>query len=86
MAAAEKLCTKAKKRGKHRGHRNRIDHFPFYLRVLDGVDAGATHTEIGAVLFKNRSIDPLSAVHDYLEAAIKLRDKDYLFIAAGARK
>ena len=41
-------------------------------------------TEIGAVLFRNQSKEQrLIYVRDYWGAAIKLRDKDYLFIAAG---
>jgi hypothetical protein len=62
-------------------HRNRIELFASYLRVLDGVAAAATHTEIGEVLDKS-----LTTIRDYWDAATKLRDKDYLFIAAGAEE
>jgi Uncharacterized conserved protein (DUF2285)/Family of unknown function (DUF6499) len=88
MAAARRVFDEEKKQGKIPGtHRNRIDQFALYLRVLDGVDAGATPTEIGAVLFGNQSTEQrLFAVRDYRDAAEKLRDKDYLFIAAGAKE
>lgn len=87
MAAWKKLFTELKKRAGHREHRNRTKLFASYLRVLDGVTAGATHTEIGAVLFNNQSSEQrLITVRDYWDAATRLRDKDYLFIAAGAEE
>jgi hypothetical protein len=85
MAAAKKLFTEQRDQARLPARRNRIELFALYLRVLDGVDAGAKHTEIGAVLFEKKSNDErLITVRDYLAAATRLRDKDYLFIATGA--
>ena len=88
MAAVRRLFAEEQKRAGHRGHRNRIELFASYLRVLDGVEAGATPTEIGAVLFfRDQSPEQQrEQVRDYFDAATRLRDKDYLFIAAGAEK
>jgi hypothetical protein len=92
MAEARRIFAREQKYAKEEkrikpAHRNRTELFARYLRVLDGVDAGATHTEIGAVLFKNQSSKQrLFAVRDYWDAATRLRDKDYLFIAAGAEE
>jgi T6SS, Transcription factor, DNA binding domain len=67
--------------------RTRVDRFALYLRVLDAGDAGATSSEIAAVLFPNQSKEQgLSYVRDYRDAATKLSNKDYLFIAAGVGK
>jgi Family of unknown function (DUF6499) len=87
MAAAKKLLTEEKKRSGHREHRNRIEHFVPYLCTLDAVYAGATHTEIGARLFEDQSAETrLFTVRDYWDAATRLRDRDFLFIAAGGEK
>jgi hypothetical protein len=52
------------------------------LRILDGDDAKASDTEIGAVLFRNLSPERrLFAVRDHRRAAIRLRDTDYLLVA-----
>jgi hypothetical protein len=94
LAAAKMvLDEERKRRGIPGPHRNRIKLFALYLRVLDGDAAGATHSDIGSELFGNRPVslyrDPseqrLSLVRDYLDAAEKLRDADYLFVAAGAK-
>jgi hypothetical protein len=87
MATARRLFVKEQRQAGHRKHRNRIGHFPPYLRTLDAVDAGATHTEIGAALFRTQSTERrLFTVRDYWDAAIRLRDRDFLFIAAGGEK
>jgi hypothetical protein len=86
LAAAKMVFAEEKQQGGiPEPHRNRIEQFAPYLRVLDGVVAGATHSAIGAELFENQSTEQrLSRVRDYLDAAEKLRDKDFLFVAAGA--
>jgi Family of unknown function (DUF6499) len=84
LAAAKMVFDEEKRRGEIPGpHRNRIELFAPYLRVLDGVAAGATHSAIGDMLFGDGRSERLSLVRDYLDAAKKLRDGDYLFIAAG---
>jgi hypothetical protein len=87
MATARRLFVKEQRQSGHRKHRNRVRLFASYLRALDGVDAGATHTEVGAVLFGGQpTATRLFTVRDYWDAAGKLRDKDYLFVAAGTEK
>jgi hypothetical protein len=82
VAAIRTLIVSEKKRIGRKEHRNQKSKFTLYLRVLDGLDAGATHTEIGAALFRKQSQDQiLAAVRDYRDAATKLRDTDYLLVA-----
>jgi Family of unknown function (DUF6499) len=72
MAASNKLFAEEKKRAGHRKHQNRIRLFASYLRVLDGIDDGATPTKIGAMLFPRQSKKQrLFYVRDYRDAAIK---------------
>jgi hypothetical protein len=84
LAAAKMVFDEERKQGGiPEPHRNRIEWFASYLRVLDGVDAGAKPTKIGAMLFPKQSKKQrLSYVRDYRDAAIKLRDKDY-FVHCG---
>jgi hypothetical protein len=82
VAAIRALIVKEKKRIGRKEHRNRLRQFASYLRVLDGGDAGATPAEIGMVLFGDKSHEErLIAVRDYRDAATRLRDTDYLFVA-----
>jgi hypothetical protein len=66
-------------------HKNRTDRFPSYLRILDADDADATNAEIGDTLFGDRLTDAKFTVRDYRKAATRLRDTDYLFVAAGEK-
>jgi hypothetical protein len=92
VAAVRTLIVRERKKIGHKEHRNRIREFVRYLRVLDGDDAKASDTEIGAALFRKPSQDRilsavrdqdqiLSAVRDHRRAATRLRDTDYLLVA-----